>query len=132
MIKVLDLTVSLGGKTILNDISLEIPHGHWTCLVGPNGAGKTTLLKALLGVREYSGSLQDKGVEVFRNHKRNVAFVPQHPEIPTGMTVAEYVALGRAKIDGWRMKTKQLKTRFRAKRPSSNLPILTLNLQSIF
>lgn len=101
MIKVLDLTVSLGGKTILNDISLEIPHGHWTCLVGPNGAGKTTLLKALLGVREYSGSLQDKGVEVFRNHKRNVAFVPQHPEIPTGMTVAEYVALGRAKIDGW-------------------------------
>jgi len=64
MIKVQDLTVSLGGTTILDDISLEIPHGHWTCLVGPNGAGKTTLLKTLLGVREYSGSLQDKGVEV--------------------------------------------------------------------
>ncbi len=101
MIKVSDLTVKLGGQTILNDIELEIPHGHWTCLVGPNGAGKTTFLKALLGVREYSGSLQDNGVEVFRNHKRNVAFVPQHPEIPRGMTVAEYVALGRSKIEGW-------------------------------
>ena len=101
MIKVRDLTVTIGGTTILDDISLDIPHGHWTCLVGPNGAGKTTLLKALLGVREYSGSLQDNDLEVFRNHRRNVAFVPQHPEIPSGMTVSEYVALGRAKIDGW-------------------------------
>jgi len=101
MIKVADLTVKMGGRSILNDINLEIPHGHWTCLVGPNGAGKTTFLKVLLGVREYSGSLQDNGVEVYRNHKRNVAFVPQSPEIPTGMTVAEYVALGRSKVDGW-------------------------------
>ena len=101
MIIASDLSVKLGRDLILNDITVEIPHGHWTCLVGPNGAGKTTLLKTLLGVREYSGSLQDNGVEVFKNHKRNVAFVPQHPEIPTGMSVAEYVALGRAKIDGW-------------------------------
>ncbi len=101
MIKVADLTVKMGGRSILNDINLEIPHGHWTCLVGPNGGGKTTFLKVLLGVREYSGSLQDNGVEVYRNHKRNVAFVPQSPEIPTGMTVAEYVALGRSKVDGW-------------------------------
>ena len=101
MIKIDDLTVKIGNRAILNDITLDIPHGHWTCLVGPNGAGKTTLLKVLLGVREYSGSLQDNGVEVYRNHKRNVAFVPQHPEIPTGMTVAEYVALGRSKIEGW-------------------------------
>ena len=101
MIKVEDLTVQIGGRTILNDISLTIPSGHWTCLVGPNGAGKTTFLKVLLGVREYSGSLQDNGVEVYRNHKRNVAFVPQNPEIPTGMTVSEYVALGRSKVDGW-------------------------------
>ena len=52
MIKVADLTVKMGGRSILNDINLEIPHGHWTGLVGPNGAGKTTFLKVLLGVRE--------------------------------------------------------------------------------
>ncbi|MEI6038775.1 MAG: ABC transporter ATP-binding protein [Actinomycetes bacterium] len=101
MIKVEGLTVKISHRNILNDISLEIPHGHWTCLVGPNGAGKTTFLKVLLGVRAYSGSLQDNGVEVYRNHKRNVAFVPQHPHIPTGMTVSEYVALGRSKVEGW-------------------------------
>jgi iron complex transport system ATP-binding protein len=100
-IKVKDLTVKIGERTILNDITLDIPHGQWTCLVGPNGAGKTTFLKVLLGVREYSGSIQDEGIEVFRNHKRNVAFVPQQPEIPIGMSVAEYVSLGRSKVEGW-------------------------------
>ena len=100
-IVVTDLTVRYGEKVVLNDISLEISSGKWTCLVGPNGAGKTTFLKVLLGMAPYSGSIQDDGIEVFKNHKRNVAFVPQTPQIPQGMTVAEYVALGRAKKDGW-------------------------------
>ena len=100
-ISVTDLTVRFGDKTILNDISTEIPHGQWTCLVGPNGAGKTTFLNVLLGITPYSGSLQDRGIEVFRNHRRNIAFVPQSPAIPQGMTVSEYVTLGRAKRDGW-------------------------------
>jgi len=98
---VTDLTVRYGEKIVLNDISLEIESKRWTCLVGPNGAGKTTFLKALLGMAPYSGSIQDKGIEVFKSHKRNVAFVPQHPQIPQGMTVAEYVMLGRSKRDGW-------------------------------
>lgn len=98
---VTDLTVRYGEKVVLNDISLEIESKRWTCLVGPNGAGKTTFLKALLGMAPYSGSIQDCGVEVFKSHKRNVAFVPQHPQIPQGMTVAEYVMLGRSKRDGW-------------------------------
>ena len=100
-IVVTDLTVRYGEKVVLNDISLEISSGKWTCLVGPNGAGKTTFLKVLLGMAPYSGSIQDDGIEVFKNHKRNVAFVPQTPQIPQGMTVAEYVALGRSKKDGW-------------------------------
>ncbi len=100
-IVVCDLTVRYGEKVVLDDLSLEIAHGKWTCLVGPNGAGKTTFLKVLLGMAPYSGSIQDNGVEVFKSHNRNVAFVPQHPQIPQGMTVAEYVMLGRSKKDGW-------------------------------
>ncbi len=101
MIVIKDLAVSLSGKEILKDISLTITESLWSCLVGPNGAGKTTLLKVLLGTTPYSGSVKSNGVEVFRNQKRNVAFVPQQPQIPQGMTVAEYVMLGRAKKDGW-------------------------------
>ena len=101
MIKIEDLNVRFGDRNILTDINIEIEDGKWTCLVGPNGAGKTTLLKSLLGSQAYSGSITDSGVEVFRNHDRNVAFVPQQPQIPIGMSVSEYVMLGRSKRDGW-------------------------------
>ena len=101
MIKIEDLNVRIGQRNILTNINIEIEDGKWTCLVGPNGAGKTTLLKSLLGSQAYSGSIADSGVEVFKNHDRNVAFVPQHPQIPIGMSVSEYVMLGRSKRDGW-------------------------------
>ena len=84
----------------LDHISIEIPRGSWTCVVGPNGAGKTTLLKTLLGHKPYDGSIVVGGVEIYKN-LRNVAYVPQRPEIPIGMAVSEYVMLGRAKLDGW-------------------------------
>ena len=101
MINISDLNVRFGQRDILSNINIEIEDGKWTCLVGPNGAGKTTLLKSLLGSLAYSGSITDGGVEVYKNHDRNVAFVPQHPQIPIGMSVGEYVMLGRSKRDGW-------------------------------
>jgi len=101
MIKIRNLELALNGKKILRDIDLDIPDGKWSCLVGPNGAGKTTLLKVLLGSAPYSGSVRSNEVEVFRNHQRNVAFVPQQPQIPQGISVSEYVMLGRSKKDGW-------------------------------
>ena len=101
MIKVENLSVSYSDKYVLNSITLEIPDGSWTCIVGPNGAGKTTFLMALLGMNPYSGSIKFNGKEVFKDMHRNVAFVPQRPQIPLGMTVREYVGLGRSKIDGW-------------------------------
>ena len=107
MIKIEDLNVRVGQRNILADINIEIEDGKWTCLVGPNGAGKTTLLKSLLGSQAYSGSITDSGVEVFKNHDRNVAFVPQHPQIPIGMSVSEYVMLGRSKRDGWGNESKK-------------------------
>jgi len=107
MIEIQDLTVRIGATDILKDLNLSIIANSWTCFVGPNGAGKTTLLKSILGSQPYSGSIKDEGVEVFNNHDRNVAFVPQHPQIPVGMSVTEYVMLGRAKRDGWGTESKE-------------------------
>ena len=101
MIKVENLSVSYGERQVLDSISLEIPTGTWTSIVGPNGAGKTTFLTSLLGMNPYSGSIKFDQIEAFKDLQRNVAFVPQRPQVPLGMTVREYVALGRAKIDGW-------------------------------
>ena len=43
------IDISLGGRKILNNISVEISIGEITSVIGPNGAGKSTLLKALAG-----------------------------------------------------------------------------------
>ena len=101
MIKLKDLSVNFGNQRVLSDINLDIAPGKWHCLVGPNGAGKSTLLKVLLGRVAYSGEAKENGVEIFRNLKREIAYVPQNPQIPVGMNLFEYVSLGRSRKDGW-------------------------------
>jgi ATP-binding cassette, subfamily B, bacterial PglK len=34
----------------IDDVSVEIPRGHWVGLIGPTGAGKTTLVDLMLGL----------------------------------------------------------------------------------
>ena len=101
MINIENLSVRFEDREVLQSISLEIPEGTWSCLVGPNGAGKTTLLRTMLGMQSYSGSIKYDGREIAKNKSLNIAFVPQNPSIPAAMSVAEYVMLGRAKLDGW-------------------------------
>ena len=107
MIELRDISVAIGQKQILSDISMELGNGNWISLVGPNGAGKTTLLKVLLGVIPYGGSAHENSVEIYRNHNRSVAYIPQNPQIPNGMRVYEYVGLGTRKFDGWSRESKE-------------------------
>ena len=46
------VTLALGGRTILADISLDIGEAEFIGVLGPNGAGKTTLMRAILGLIE--------------------------------------------------------------------------------
>jgi len=109
MIKLKDLTVRFGDNEVLSGIEMNIKEGTWVCLVGPNGAGKSTLLRSLLGVISYSGNALENDLEIYRNDKRKVAYIPQNPQIPMGMRVHEYVALGRRKVDGWSAESKKSK-----------------------
>ena len=52
MIQVQDLQYKLSGKSILEDINLEIPDGVFAAIIGPNGAGKSTLIKLIMGLLE--------------------------------------------------------------------------------
>jgi zinc/manganese transport system ATP-binding protein len=45
-----DVTLGLGGRTVLSRVSFAVEEGEFIGLLGPNGAGKTTLLRALLGL----------------------------------------------------------------------------------
>ena len=52
-----------GKHNVLDDVSLEIPHGQTFALLGRNGAGKTTLIRTLLGLlHPNSGSVEVLGL----------------------------------------------------------------------
>jgi iron complex transport system ATP-binding protein len=99
MIELRDVDVDLGGTAILRAISFAVANGEWVGLIGPNGAGKTTLLRALSGLVAYGGSIAIDGEDARqlgrRELARRIAIVPQLPERPPELTVAEYVLLGR-------------------------------------
>jgi iron complex transport system ATP-binding protein len=87
MIGVSNLTVTLGGKTVLRQVSFTAASGAFVALVGPNGAGKTTLLRALAGVLPEAGTQ--------RPDPRRVAYIPQNARCAWGLTIRQVVALGR-------------------------------------
>jgi iron complex transport system ATP-binding protein len=91
--------VRLGGRPVLEEVSLRVRAGGWTTLIGANGAGKTSLLRAVAGVVPHSGSVAVAGEEPRRmaapQRARRVAIVWQSPLLPLDMTVREYAMLGR-------------------------------------
>ena len=93
------LTVSLGGKAVVDGLAANVEHGEWVALIGPNGAGKTTALRAVAGLVGYRGGIrlvgEDAAVLTRRRRAQVIALVPQVPLIPQGITVREYVLLGR-------------------------------------
>lgn len=99
MIHVDSLHVVLGGQPVIQDVSLTIPEQQWLALVGPNGAGKTTLLRALSALLPFRGVVHLDGRDVSKVRRRElariVAYVPQQPQFPADMSVADYALLGR-------------------------------------
>jgi iron complex transport system ATP-binding protein len=99
MIETRDLWVRFGPVAAVRELSLRAESGGWTALIGPNGAGKTSALRALAGLTDYDGEVLIDGCDARglgrRAVARLVAFVPQKPETPAALTVAEYVLLGR-------------------------------------
>ncbi len=82
MIQISNLQYGLGGKSILENINLEIPDGEFVAIIGPNGAGKSTLIKLLLGIWEMQqGSIQIDGINQQEWLKTNIfGYLPQHEE----------------------------------------------------
>ena len=93
------VTVELGGRAVVDRVSASVERGEWVALIGPNGAGKTTLLRAIAGLLRHDGRVSLLGRDAAtldrRERARLLAVVPQTPETPPWLTVAEYVLMGR-------------------------------------
>ncbi|MFT7841244.1 ABC transporter ATP-binding protein [Saccharothrix sp. BKS2] len=94
-----DLQVELGGNRILHGVDLTVAAGEWVAVIGPNGAGKSTLLNAVSGLVPATGAVRLFGRDVrrmrHRERARVLASVAQSPVVPAGITVSDYVLLGR-------------------------------------
>lgn len=105
-IDVKQLSVTLGDRQILHDINVSVPVGKITTLIGPNGCGKSTLLRSMIG---YIHSPRDcvtilgKPLQSYSQNElaRQMAFLPQVPNMPKDMTVEELVYCGRYTYQMW-------------------------------
>ncbi len=94
------LRLSYGDRTVIDGLDLELPAGAVTAIVGANGCGKSTLLRGLSRVLKPAGGrvvLDGKDIHALppKEVARRIGLLPQSPTTPSGVTVAELVALGR-------------------------------------
>ena len=94
------LTLQLGGRRVVDAVSLALRAGQWAALVGPNGAGKSTLLQLLAGLRRAdSGNVQLAGRELMawpaRERAQRLAWLSQQGEADGDIAALDAVRLGR-------------------------------------
>lgn len=61
MIKLQSVSVDLGGRRVVDEVSFEAAAGRLTAIIGPNGSGKTTTLRAISGDRRFKGAISING-----------------------------------------------------------------------
>ena len=85
------ITKTIGGKTILQDISIAIKPREFIGLMGPSGCGKSTLMDALNGLRPATGgNVFINDLDLYQNFnalRRSIGYVPQRDILHDGLTV---------------------------------------------
>lgn len=94
-----NVSIHYGSACAVSNFSDTVRPGEWLCLIGPNGAGKSSLLRSAAGLVDHEGDILVDGsplhMRTARRRAALVAHIPQSPSWPDGMTVFEYVLLGR-------------------------------------
>ncbi|WKK59991.1 MULTISPECIES: phosphate ABC transporter ATP-binding protein [unclassified Sphingobacterium] len=113
-IQIKDLNVTVEGKQILKNISLDIPNNSITSIIGPSGCGKTTLLKTLNRLLDDQKDVEVTGSVLVNNEdiyapgaevthiRKKMGLLSQKP-FPLPMSIFDNIAYG-PKIHGIRDK----------------------------
>jgi zinc transport system ATP-binding protein len=75
-----DATLTIGGRSILDHVNLDVRAGEIVTVIGPNGAGKSTLVRCMLGLQPLTSG------KIVRRKQLRVGYVPQRfpltPNVP--------------------------------------------------
>ena len=105
---VVDLIKSYGDKTVVNEVSFEVPKGKVLSLIGPNGAGKSTVMGMISRlIAKDSGVINFEGEDLSKwkskELAKHLAILTQHNNVQMKLTVRELVAFGRFPYSGSRL-----------------------------
>ncbi|MFN7055998.1 ABC transporter ATP-binding protein [Hyphomonas sp.] len=99
MIAARNLSVSLSGRRVVEDVSFALAAGEFAALTGPNGAGKSTVLTGLAGVVPVSGEVLIGGQQADgmsrAERARQLAWLPQTRPVAWNLLAEDVAALGR-------------------------------------
>jgi len=94
------LCLKLGGRRVVDEVSVALREGAWTAIVGPNGAGKSSLLSLLGGLRKpNAGQVRLRGRALAdwpaAARARQIAWLAQQGEAEGDIAARDVVRLGR-------------------------------------
>ena len=103
-----DLIKSYGHKTVVNEVSFEVPKGKVLSLIGPNGAGKSTVMGMISRlIARDAGVIQFEGEDLSKwkskELAKHLAILTQHNNVQMKLTVRELVSFGRFPYSGSRL-----------------------------
>ncbi|SDS28497.1 ABC-2 type transport system ATP-binding protein [Paenibacillaceae bacterium GAS479] len=79
------VTKRIGGKTIIDNLTLDLPQGEVFGFLGPNGSGKTTTIRMMVGLMKLTeGDIVIGGSSIrtdFEKAIRNVGAIVENPEM---------------------------------------------------
>ena len=98
-ISVENLSVSIGDKNIISEVSFDIHTNEFVSIIGANGSGKTTLLKTLCKIiKDFEGNIFIKGKLLSEYQLKKLARIQSYVSqinILSSYTVSEFVLMSR-------------------------------------